>query len=164
MSSNASPKLNHSSLLSHGVKVILALILLVFLAVWIQKLLQPRYEGKTKDEWLRTFVDNNQHSGWHPELSPLQQKAVDAFTHFGQDGFDYLTERGSRSVPFISQTIAWLNQYKVIMELGWFNKRSLDTSAANHLRGFLRVPYEWVKTICKLPTEPIRTASSSASK
>ena len=55
------------------------------------------------DEWLRVFVDANEHNGWHPDLSLKQQQAVEAFTHFGQDGFDYLTERGSSPMPFISQ-------------------------------------------------------------
>jgi len=156
MSTNATSPPNHSSLLTRGVKVILALIILVFLAVWIQKTRQPRYEDRTMDEWLRVFVDANEHNGWHPDLSLIQQQAVEAFTHFGQDGFDYLTERGSSPMPFISQTIAWLNQYKPIRELGWFQKRDLDASAANHLRGFLRVPYEWIEHHIQTPpgTDP----------
>ena len=82
MSTNTPPKPHHSSLLARGIKILLAFLLLAFLTVWFQKARQPRYEDRTMDEWLRVFVDANEHNGWHPDLSLKQQQAVEAFTHF----------------------------------------------------------------------------------
>lgn len=145
MKSNEPSFLNSPSLIPRWVKVLFLFFAVLIVVVVVQRGRQPRYEGQTMDEWLRVFIEDKPKWGWGPDLTLQQQKAVDAFEYFGQEGFDFLTERATRDLSVLDETYIWLNRIDLVDELEIFPDRSIDVSVTYNLRSHMQVPVEWIE-------------------
>ena len=125
--------------------VVLAFFGMAVIGMLWNESLKPRYLGKTKEAWLRDFsAKNNGVISAETELSPHEKQAVDAFQHFGKEGFDYLAAQMAFTPTSYHKMMAWLYQYQWVRDLG-IPFGNGQAAGAYFLLRHLEVPFNWVE-------------------